>query len=252
MDTLRDKLASRQAATNGLAIIGFITLMSLGVWLAIYATRFVPQTVDRIGVAAVYLGSVFKQDETSTLSVVPTASTTIQFGEASSTSTTASASHTPETAARPVWTPSTPVDVANTAIPTTHTAPAYSGAPDLAVVIESVGTVAADGSSIIATTTIPAHTQIAMKFRVTNIGTNVSGPWTMNIAIPSGGASANQTFSQGSLLPSQPSEYIVRFDNITPGTGHTIVVRIDPNHTLAESNTGNNLATSSNITVLGS
>lgn len=257
MNTDQSITSVRQTAINGLAVVGFIALVIAGIWLAIYSTRYVPSVVGRFGSAAVYLGSVFTPAERPTLSVVqnPTASMTISFGEASSTIST-SVDSTPSAPKKPVatnWTPGTPVTVTNGTV-SAPVAPNYSGRPDLAVAIESVGyitTFSGMAGDIVATTTIPAHTQIAVKFRVTNIGTNVSGPWTMNIAIPSGGTSASQTFSQDSLVPTQPSEYIAHFDNISPGTGYVITIHIDPNRQLTESNTANNSATSTSLTVLG-
>ncbi|NNM83769.1 hypothetical protein HKL94_00935 [Candidatus Parcubacteria bacterium] len=242
----------RRTAVNGLAVIGFIALAAAGVWLAIYSTRFVPTAVNRIGSAAVYLSSIFTSPKGASLSVVPalsSASTTtspVNAAEATSTQVTSATAKPTQTN----WTPGTPVAITNGATSTPLVAH-YYGLPDLAVELETVGYMGADGN-IVATTTIPAGTQIAVKFRVTNIGTSPSGTWTMNIAIPSAGTFASQTFnSLESLVPSQPSEYIARFDNIPAGANQAIVITIDPNHQLTESNTANNVV-STNVTVLGS
>ena len=53
------RVPARQAAANGLAIVGFIALIALGLFLAVSASRFVPGIVNGLGSAAVYLGSVF-------------------------------------------------------------------------------------------------------------------------------------------------------------------------------------------------
>lgn len=248
---------NRTAMLHALAVVGFIALIVASMWLAVYSTRYVPTVVNRVGAAAVYLGSVFTPTPEPTLSVIPapTESTTISFGETNSTSSTSTSSTvtTQTKPTQPNWTQGTPVAVTNgTTTPNTSSLPNYSGLSDLSVAIETVGyEVVVGNNNIVATTTIPARTQIAVKFRVTNVGTNVSGPWTMNISIPSGGTSASQTFSQDSLVPTQPSEYIARFNNISPGTGYVINVTIDPNRRLTESNVTNNIATSTNITVLG-
>src|SRR3989344_3436924 len=47
---------TRQAAINGLAVVGFIALVGAGIWFAVYSTRFVPTVVNNLGAAAVYLG----------------------------------------------------------------------------------------------------------------------------------------------------------------------------------------------------
>ncbi len=235
-------------AVNGLAVVGFIALAAAGVWLAIYSTRFVPTAVNRIGSAAVYLSSIFTSPKGASLSVVPPLSSLSATSTPTSTSTqTTSATQKPT---QKNWTPGTPVAITNGAT-STPIVPHYYGLPDLAVELEAVGYIGTDGN-IVATTTIPANTQIAVKFRVTNIGTNPSGTWSMNIAIPSAGTFASQTFnSLGSLVPSQPSEYIARFDNIPAGANQAIVITIDPNHQLTESSTANNVV-STNVTVLGS
>ncbi|MFA5744676.1 MAG: hypothetical protein WC887_00430 [Candidatus Paceibacterota bacterium] len=237
---------SRQSAINGLAIVGFIVLVAGGLWLAVYSTRFVPAVVNGTGAAAVYLVSFFTPE--SNLSVVPTPlSTTLFFGEASST-ISMTATSTPEKIAAsstPIqWVPKAPVTISNNPAPAV---PNYYGSPDLSVIIEGIGYM--NGDILISTTTIPARAQIGVKFRVTNIGTNVSGPWAMNIAIPTGGASASQTFTQESLVPSQPSEYIVRFDNVASGADRQIVITLDPNHQLKELRTDNN-SISAKVTIL--
>ncbi len=248
-------------AVNGLAVVGFIVLAAAGVWLAIYSTRFVPTVVNRIGSAAVYLSSVFTSPKGASLSVVPTltpssiASTTVPSTDSvvattSVATTSAPAASTTEKPIQTNWVPGTPVTITNGAT-STPVVSHYYGLPDLAVDIETVGYLGADGN-IVATTTIPAHAQIAVKFRVTNIGTNPSGSWAMNIAIPSAGAFASQTFDAlESLVPTQPSEYVARFDNIPGGTNWIIVITLDPKHQLTESSTANNVASTS-VTVLGS
>lgn len=249
MNTFGNNLQNRQAAIRGLAVVGFVALVTFGMWLAVYSTRYVPLVTTRIGSAAVYLGSVFTPAEGPSLSVAPTASTTIPFGEASSTiSTSVSSANEPKETPVTNWTPGTPVTVTN-GTATTPATPTYYGSSDLKVVIEDVGYSTVDGV-IVATTTVPAHTRGAVKFRVTNVGTNVSGPWTLKITMPSGGIS-EQTFSQPSLVPSQPSEYIAYFVDVIPGASRIAIITIDPNHQLTELSTENNTATSTSITFLG-
>ncbi len=244
MNDFQNNAQPHRTAVTFLAAVGFVALVAAGIWLAVYSTRFVPAVVNRAGSAVVYLGSVLIPSPKSGLSIVPTptASTTISFGETdvtlSSTSSPQARATATTTAIRSHWIPSSPVAV------TTND---YYGLPDLAVAIEEVGYVSTDNAdTIISAATIPANAQIAVKFRVTNIGTNVSGPWAMNISF--GGTSANQTFSENQLVPSQPSEYIVRFSNISSGTD-AITITIDPNHQLTETSTANNVA-STTITVL--
>ncbi len=240
---------ARLAAIHGLAIVGFIVLVAAVIWLAVYSTNNVPNVVGSIGAAAVSLSQILSLAPESSLEVVPTVLTTISFGDENPPSTPATTT-IPKATKPVVWTPGTPIVVGGDAAATTSPT-SYYGLPDLAVVIVSIGYLAnATNESFVATTTIPANTQIAMKFRVTNVGTNVSGTWTMTIAVPSNGASLTQSFTQESLYPSQPSEYIARIGNITPGAGRTIIITIDPNNQLVETNKVNN-AISTTVTVLG-
>jgi len=252
MNNFRINTKPRQTAVTGLAAVGFVALVVAGMWLAVYSARFVPTVVNGTGSAAVYLGSLLIPNKPS-LSVVPTptASTTISFGEASSTVSSTSTNLQKKTStpsSKQNWTPGAPIVISNgTNNPSVSN---YYGLPDLAVTIESVGYMS--GDTIIATTTIPNSTQkIGVKFLVTNVGTNISGQWTMNISIPSGGNPVSQTFTQESLSPGQPSEYVVHFTNIYPGANHLITIAIDPDHKIKESATDNNTA-SSYVTILGS
>lgn len=255
MDTNTPSNSTRQTAIYGLAVVGCITLVALGIWLAVYSVRYIPNlssTIDRLGAAAVSLTEVFTPFSNPTLSVAPTASTTISFGTGTSTGLTTSTTNKPAVSTKPNWTPGTPTAVTNngTTSPSIPVTPQYSGLPNLAVEVVTVGYKAADGS-IIATTTIPANTQIVVKFKVTNIGTNVSGLWKMNIGIPSDGMLGQQSFTIESLAPTQPREFIASFGNITSGSNRTIVITVDPNRELVESSIANNVATTS-VTVLGS
>lgn len=248
MNTFGNSIQTRSAAATGLSVVGFVALVAAGMWLAVYSTRYVPTVVNGAGAAAVYLSSVFNHS-TATLSVVPTlvASSTISSTASSTIST--SISSTPKETLVTNWTPGTPVAVTGGSASSPAT-PSYYGSPDLIVVIEDVGYSTVDGV-IVSTTTIPAHTHAAVKFRVTNIGTNESGPWTLKIAMPSGSIS-DRVFSQPTLVPSQPSEYIAYFVDVIPGANRTAIITIVPNNQLTDSNTGNNTATSASITFLGS
>ena len=250
--SLYNNITTRPEVVNGLAVVGFITLIALGISLAVYSSRFVPNTVGGLGAAAVSLSQIFTSAE-PTLTVVPAAQPLLPFSEMSSTtdmqSASAPADTTPNkpatstTAPQPNWTPNNPVVATNG----TNSSPApatYHGLPDLSVQIETVGYTVADGS-IVSPTSIPAYKQGAVKFRVTNVGTNVSGQWTVSISV------AGNTYTQvvDSLVPTEPRGFIAYFINVQPGADRTVIITIDPNHQLAESSTANNTATTS-VTVL--
>ncbi len=58
-------------AVLGLAAVGFIVIMLLGLWLASYSTQYVPAVVGGAGMAAASLSSALDSSITPTLSAVP-------------------------------------------------------------------------------------------------------------------------------------------------------------------------------------
>jgi hypothetical protein len=157
---------ARRAAIHGLAVVGFVTLIVLGISLAVYSARYVPGTVGRVGAAAVSLSQIFTGAPTPSLSVVPTASTTIPFDTASSTAST-SAAQAISSASAPR--PATPTAGAKTSgiYQLGGGASALSGLPDLTVTINAVGYLTATStSSFVATTTVPYGENPAVKFTV--------------------------------------------------------------------------------------
>ena len=162
-----------KVAINSLAVVGFVALVIAGIWLAVYSTRFVPTIVNRIGGAAVYLGSVFNPADEPVLSVVPTptASTTISFGTSSSTVST------PTTPARtnPIKTTAGERTNSTYQIGGATTTRALSGLPDLVVNIDAVGYLASTtADSFVATSTMQSNNRPAVKFTIKNVGTNAS------------------------------------------------------------------------------
>lgn len=236
---------ARQAAVNGLAAVGFIALVVAGIWLAVYSTRFIPNAVNRIGQAAVYLGSVFTPAPTPSLTVVPsdTASTTINFGEA----TTSAATSTPAA----TTTPSTPKPVATTPGSQTNTtvtigngssvAPALYGLSDLSITVKTVGyltTTSAD--SFVAARTVPSGNRPAVTFTVKNTGTNATGSWNFRASIPTRRAYTYESPQQQSLLPGESIDYTLGFDQATTGTDQLITLSVNDNRMAVESNYNNN------------
>ncbi|KKW43501.1 MAG: hypothetical protein UY97_C0025G0009 [Parcubacteria group bacterium GW2011_GWB1_57_6] len=228
---------ARQAAVNGLAMVGFIALVGAGVWLAIYSTRFVPTVVNGVGAAAVYLGSVLTPAPDSSLSVVPTptASTTIPFG----TATTTSATTTQVSPAKPSK-PSYP-------IVTAPAPPAPYGLPDLAVQISAVGYVTCDSQQcFVPSASVPSGYKPAVKFNVKNNGTNVTGIWNLNVSVPG----QDQKFDNlESMLPGAEATYVAWVTDARTASTQTIAVTVNYDGSVTESNTGNNTS-SANVQVL--
>lgn len=252
---------TRRAATHGLAIVGFVILVGAGIWLAVYSTRYVPTVVNRMGAAAVYLGSVFTPS-TASLSVVPTptASSTI------SSSTTGSVVDTTTTVAEPAASTQTPP--ATTAGEKTNTTEQISGTtvgrlsglPDFITTISAVGyltTTSAD--SFIASSSVLAGARPAVKFSIKNIGTNVSGLWCFSATIPTQSSYLYQSQPQQSLNPGDRIDYTLGFDQAYRGVDQMISVTANIANTantatcaraVIESSADNNSA-SAKLTILG-
>lgn len=246
----------RQAAVNGLAVIGFVALIGLGVWGAIYSARFVPETADRIGTAAVYLGSLFTPGQDSSipanLSVVPTP-TTISFGTTTPpTATTTSTSQTPITKPTRVV-PATTAGTQTSGVRQIGTvAPAPYGLPDLSVTISAIGYLTTDSAdSFVGSGTVPAGKRPAVKFTIKNVGTNWSGTWRFNASIPTKTTYTYESERQQSLAAGDSIDYVLGFDRASTGTSQPITITANFDKALVESNMNNNTI-SANLTILAS
>ena len=243
---------NRKVVVDTLAVVGFIALIGASMWLAVYSTRFVPGVVNRIGGAAVYLGSVFTPAPEPSLSVVstPVASTTISFGTASSTSSTSSTTTTSVTTARTTPVPPAVPATGNT-IPITDTirgtptgAPVTVtpyGLPDLTVSIDTRGYLTnASTDSFVVSPTVPSGTRPAVMVTVQNIGTNWTGTWRLSASFP--GASTNNFGPLESIAPGGSNSYILSSDLAPTGANQSVTVTADSDHTIAEVNENNNSA----------
>lgn len=254
MNTFGTDTPTRGAAVYGLAIVGFIALVALGIWLAVYATRFVPGVANRIGGAAVYLGSVFTKAPSPALSVVPTppTATTTLSSEASSTAPTSiviPSSPTPSKRTTPTAGEKTGGAYQIRSAPA---APALSGLPDFVVDIGAIGYLATTSAeSFIASSTVPTGSRPAVKFTIKNIGGSPSGSWRWSASIPTQTAYIYQSQPQQPLAPGDSIDYTLGFDQSNKGADQTISITANFDHAVAESDANNNSA-SAKLTVLGS
>ena len=255
MNTNTTITSTRQTAINGLAVVGFVTLVTLGVSLAIYSARYVPAAIGRLGAAAVSLSQIFNPGTEPTLSVVSTASTTISFGNA--TSTTARATSTPIASTPKKSAPTIPTTAGDKTNETyeiggTGGTPTLSGLPDLVVNITSVGYFTSTSTdSFVASSTVPSGNRPAVTFTIKNIGTNATTMWRFSASIPTSSNFIYQSVPQQSLNPGDYIEYTLGFDQANAGTDKMISITANFDHTVAESNTSNNSA-ATKITILGS
>lgn len=259
MENLEVKGPNHEAITKSLAVIGFVALIGASMWLAVYSARYVPAIASRLGGAAVYLGSVFTPANDPTLSVVPnpTASTTISFGDATSTAT----STLPSPVVKPAT--STPVKPAPVAAgtktdgtypisgtPVTNPV-VLSGLPDFVVSIDAIGYLATSSAdSFIASSTVPNGNRPAVRFTIRNAGTNVSGAWRFSASIPTQTAYIFQSQPQQPLAPGDSIAYTLGFDQANRGTGQTVSITANFDKAVTESNADNDSA-SAKLTILG-
>jgi len=220
-------------------------------WLAIYSTQFVPSVVGRMGAAAVYLGSVFTPAE-PTLSVVDTASTTIPFGDATSTPVTDISGNDEPSLPAPVKPVAGAQTTSVTEIGGSSVPAALSGLPDLSVTINQIGYLATtSASSFIASSTVPAGSRPAVSFTIKNVGTNVSGAWRFSASIPTQTAYVYQSPAQQTLAPGDSIDYTLGFDQAISGANRIILITANFDNAVTESSKTNNTASTS-ITILGS
>lgn len=230
--------AGRRAAVNGLAIVGFIVLVIIGMALAVYAARFVPKAVSNIGSAAVYLSSQVFSDQGDTDLVVVPSTETVPFGDDAVATTTATTTTTvtPTTPANPQ--PGTPV----TTVVQVGTTPAnYYGLPDL--VVENVTTgylTSADTSTFRSSNEVPDGKRGAVKFTIANRGTNISERFDFEVELPTSRSYTYKSKSQQTLRPGERIEYVLGFDQAREGNDRTITITVDADRDIDESNESNN------------
>lgn len=245
--------AARPMVVRTLAAVGFVALVGAGIWLAVYSTRFVPGVVNRIGAAAVILGSVFTPAEGPSLSVIATttdATTTISFGGTSEAPAATPETPAPKATALPKTTPGQET-TSTIPISGTATTSPLSGLPDLLVHINAIGYLASSSpDSFVATTTVPAGRRPAVNFTIKNVGTNVTGSWRFSATIPTQSSFLFLSEPQQSLAPGDSIDYTLGFDQANRGSGQLISVTANYDHAVGESNTNNNNA-SARLTIIG-
>ncbi len=238
----RTQNPSRRAALNALALVGFIALIIIGIMLAVYAVRYVPKLVSDLG-ASVSLSSLFHDggDQNAALEVVTSTSTLPIIGAVPAT-TTASADSGKD-AGTSASSPAGAGTVSTYTVTTVTQAPAAPyGDPDLYVAITGVGYLRDDGETdtFVSSNRIPDNRDGAVKFTVTNTGTNVTGRWKFEVDIPS---SPSQTFTspyQDSLKPGDSIDFVLGFEDGREGDNRKITVTADPDDKIDESNERNN------------
>lgn len=254
MQDLLSASSARRAALYGFAAVGFTALVAAGIWLAIYSSRFVPDTVGSLGAAAVSLTQLFSQEQSPTLSVIqPSSGEVISFDTSPATSTGISPIEKSQNKVTAQSAASVRGKETTSVVELTpKTAAALSGLPDLLLRIDGVGYLASSTSdSFVATTTAPSGNRTAVKFTVKNIGTNVAGPWRFSATIPTQSSYLYQSALQQPLSPGDSIQYTLGFDQANRGANQPVSLTANFDRIISESNSANNSATTS-ITILGS
>lgn len=245
---------NRDRAVKGLAVVGFVALIVMGVWVAVYTTRYIPNIINGIAGAAVYLGSVFVPAPASPgLTVVPTASTTLSFGGGATSTATAPKKKT---------TTGNLYGGTQVSIPT-QTSVAPYGLPDLSAFIDATGYMASGSYTFVSTSTIPYGSRPEIRFTIKNVGTNISGPWRFSFTIAPASTetyrASNLTCTrtttsvgdgvtctsevQQSLNPGDYIDYTLDLEQFRLGINQTYTIVANSDNTVPESSSANNTAT---------
>lgn len=252
--TTTDQTPRRKAATSALAIVGFITLIIIGIALAIYAARYVPVALNRLGLAAVSFDSEYTPAEEaerglevitpeSTIPFEPIATTTDENGAPVTTviTTGTNTNGTGSTAAPTPARPAASQPPRTVTVPVTVPAPAPYGRADLTVDIYATGYCRSNNpGSFVRSSEVPDNENGGIQFRVSNVGTNVSGRWDFTYELPTTPVLKRTVGNQRTLNPGDRMEFTLCFTEPRAGDNRTARVNVDSSRDVTESNENNN------------
>lgn len=237
----QDTNARRQAAVSGLAVVGFVALILIGIATAIYAASFIPKALSRLGSANVYLSTLNgSENNPGVVAVNPSEPAPTTPTPAATTTAPVVAPTPTQPAATPTYTYTQPT-YQTIAVPQP-----YYGRPDLVTNILSVGYLrrTGDTNSYVADDRVPSGYQGAVRFSIANRGTDVSGTWNFAARLPSTSDSNYRSGTQRSLNPGDSIIFTLGFDGSDRGQ-NTIRVTADSTDRVSESNENNNEDTES-------
>ncbi|MBL1434521.1 hypothetical protein COB87_003075 [Candidatus Wolfebacteria bacterium] len=240
-------METKQAATNGLAVVGFITLLLLAIVLAGNAAKFVPTLVNGAvnGLSATVIGvtSIF----------IPAEGDIIVVGTSTTTPTTNfPIILNPEEEEEATTTPSvinpTPGGETTEITDQDLDGPIVSdpnGLPDLVPVVIATGKLVGGfaANNFVATSTLLKTDRIAVKFAIENKGTKSTGTnWRFNVVMPTETTYifVGKFEHVQNLNPGEKIEYVIGFDRSKIGTDLQIAIAVDQNKGVTESNETNN------------
>lgn len=234
----------RSPAVSALAVVGFIALILVGMGLAVYAARYIPLALSGMGEAAVSLSRVFTSDEGS-IEVIDQPATpsnpgvvvTIPIGPATPTEPTTPAAP----AATPTYAP-TPTYGTPVIVPIQGQAPVGYGQPDLTVEILAVGYVTRDGASSTfrEASRIPKGEQGAVKFRLSNRGTNSTDRYEYEVKVKNDDNRTDTATGRAPSLSAGQSVITYAFFDARTSGDVDIDIEVDSGNDVRESNERNN------------
>lgn len=243
-------METKRAAANGLAVVGFITLVFLAVVLAGNAARFIPtivnNTVEGLTAAVVGVTSIFVEDENViVINDDPTPTEpkddTPDFPTPPEDPAEEPVDPTPTTPVTP-----TPGDEEVDVI-TQPGGPVIdpNGRPDLVPVVLATGKLVGgfQAENFVATNDLHKGDRIAVRFQIENRGTNVTGSnWSFQVVMPTENTFIfeAQPGQVQNLNPGEKIEYVIGFDRAKVGQDLQISIAADHKNTLVESNENNN------------
>ncbi len=126
--------------------------------------------------------------------------------------------------------------------------PVYNGTPDLSVQINSVGSKV--NGVFQSTNTFTTNSAVIVNFTIKNQGTSASGEWAMRVDSPSSNTMDKvKTLSARSLPAGAVVTGQVVFNTPALGSNQQIIIYVDPNNTISESNeTNNQISSTINVT----
>ncbi len=119
----------------------------------------------------------------------------------------------------------------------------YSGYPDFEITLISTGILDPTTKQFIPTNYVGFNDEIAIRFQVKNIGTNVTGAWRLRINTPSRTTPYYDSEDQVSIKPGDRIIFTTTFDSpITTGVNNAYITA-DPLNMIEEVSESNNLLT---------
>ena len=220
----------KKTTINGLVVIGFFGLVIAGMLLAIYASRYVPETLSRL-TSAVYLSSEPAKNTDKATTTPPKSETK----PSTPTVITPNEPKTPETPRVADETDYTPRIQTYTPPRVLQTGPRLFGLADLALVDVEAGYVRS--GRFVEDDTIPNNRDMYVRFTVRNNGTNIANGWRVRVRVEH----EDDALAVGGLLyPNGTQTFTLRVENPREGNNLTTRIEVDHQNLLPESDERNN------------